>query len=92
MRYSVLSIHSPLQTQQTSVEIPRRRYENGAGRGLQNNQNLASFVLEDGSYVPVTAALGDYVGLLNHDLPGFPGEAGLKITLRFEMNKPHRSQ
>ena len=73
------------------MEIPRRRYENEAGRGLQNNQNLVSFVLEDGSYIAVTAALGDYVGLLNRDLPGFPGEAGLKITLRFEVNEPHRS-
>ena len=77
MLFPNLLIGLPLQTQQNGVEIPRRRYENGAGRGLQHNQNLASFVLEDGSYIPVTAALGGHVGLLNRDLPGFPGEAGL---------------
>ena len=78
-----------LQTRRDGVIIPQRRYENKGGRGLKfDNQNLVSFVREDGSYMPVTAALaGDYAGLLYRDLPGFPSETSFTITLRFEVNK-----
>lgn len=47
------------------------------------------FVRQDGSYIPVSAALGgDYTGLLDRDLPALP-EAGYTITLRFEVNRPY---
>jgi len=65
--------------------IPQKKYEKGAGRGLPTNQNLVPFIREDGTYIPVSAALvGDHSGLIaRHDLPGF-GEAGSMTTLRFE--------
>ena len=48
------------------------------------------FVRQDGSYIPVTAAvLGDYEGLVNRDLPVLD-PAGFTITVRFEVNRSYR--
>lgn len=44
------------------------------------------FFLEDGSYLPVSAALrGDFTGLTHRDVPAL-AEAGSTVTLRFEVN------
>ena len=73
-------------SQQNGVCIPQRRYGKGAGRDLLDNQRLVLFNREDGSYIPVPAAVaGNYVGLVCRDLPAF-GEAGFTITIRFEVN------
>lgn len=43
---------------------------------------MVFFIRQDGSYIPLTAALGeDYAGLVGRDLPAL-GEAGFTITLR----------
>lgn len=53
---------------------------------------MVFFIRQDGSYIPLTAALGeDYAGLVGRDLPAL-GEAGFTITLRFGVNKPYRPQ
>jgi len=71
------------------VCVPQKRYGTGAGRALLTNQNLVLFVREDGSYIPVTAALAeDYSGLVGRDLPVF-GEAGYTITIQFEVIRPY---
>jgi len=47
------------------------------------------FVREDGSYLPVTAALKeDYTGLVGRDLPVFSG-AGYTVTIQFEVIRPY---
>jgi len=76
-------------SQKNGVCVPQRRYEKGAGRNLLTNQNLVLFTREDGSYIPVAAALkGEYTGLVCRDLPVL-SEAGFTITLRFEVNGSH---
>jgi hypothetical protein len=72
------------------VYIPQHRYK--AGRSSLNNQDLVSFVRQDGSFIPVTAALNeDYTGLVGCDLPVLD-EVGFTIIIRFEVNRPHRLQ
>ena len=67
--------------------ISQKRYEKGAGRCAVENQNFVFFVRQDGTYIPVSAALeGDYAGLVARDLPVL-GEAGFTITLRFEVRR-----
>ncbi|KAF9653229.1 hypothetical protein BDM02DRAFT_3182774 [Thelephora ganbajun] len=73
-----------LPSRQNGVCIPQKKYEKGAGRGAPNNQNLVLFVRQDGSYLPVIAALDEnYDGLVNRDLQAL-GEAGFTIIIRFE--------
>ena len=58
---------------------------------MSNNsdQNLVLFVREDGSYIPLTAAMeGDFTGLADRDTSAFD-TAGFTITLRFEVNRPN---
>jgi len=75
---------------QNGVWVPQRRYGNEAGHRLPNNQNSVSFVRDDGSYIPLTAALeGNYADLVNRDLPVL-GEAGFTISLRFEVGTTYR--
>ena len=63
-------------------------YERGAGRGLPTSRDLVLFTRQDGSYIPVSAAVrGDNAGLINRDVPAL-GEAGYTITLRFEVGGP----
>lgn len=75
-------------SRQNGVCIPQRRYDKGADRGLPTSQVLVLFALQDGSYIPVTAAMeGDHAGLIDRNLPAL-GEARYTITLRFEVNGP----
>jgi len=77
---------------QNGVCIPQRVYEKGAGRDIPDNRNLVLFVRQDGSYILVPAAMGgDYVGLVNRDLPALTG-AGVTITLRFEVCDTSRTR
>ena len=70
---------------QNGVCIPQRRYK-GSNRHPFSNQNTVSFLLEDGSYLPVDTALRkEYTGLIDRDTPVL-GEAGETITLRFEVS------
>jgi len=72
------------------VCIPQRRYDNGAGYGLQSDQSSVSFFRQDGSYISVTAALkGDYIGLVNRDLPPLH-ESIFTITLQLQVNRSYR--
>jgi len=74
-------------SQQNGVCIPQKRYEMDAGCDLLDNQRLVLFIQEDGSYIPVPAAVGeDYTSLVCCDLPAF-GEAGFTITLQFEVGR-----
>ena len=55
-----------------------------------SDQNPVSFVRQEGSYIPVTAALeGNFTGLVNHDLPVL-ADAGWTITIRFAVNRSCR--
>ena len=50
--------------------------------------NLVTFVRQDGTYIPVKAALeGDYAGLIDYDIPAFGPDAGYTIKVRFEVNR-----
>jgi len=74
------------------MQLPQHRYGKGAGRDHLDNQNLVMFVRQDGSFIPVPAAVnGDHTDLVSRDLPAL-GEAGFTITLRFEVNGPSRSR
>ena len=76
-------------SQQNGVCVPQKKYEKGIGRDLPNNQSVVLFVRQDGSYIPVTAAVGgDYDGLIDQNTSTL-NEAGLTITLRFEVNRPN---
>ena len=75
---------------QNGVYVPQRRYRNGTSHGFLNNQNSLSFIWDDGSYIPLTAALvGNYTGLVNRDRLVL-GEAGFTIALRFEVSRFYR--
>ena len=74
-------------SQLNGVCIPQRKYGQGAGHGAPNHQNLVPFIRQDGTYLPVTAALrGDYIGLVGRDAPGLY-EAGYTITIRLEVSR-----
>ena len=78
---------SQILTSQNGVGIPQRPYGKGVARGAPNCQNLVPFVRQDGTYIPVDAAIrGDYAGLVFRDIPGLY-EAGYTITLRFEVSR-----
>ena len=69
---------------QNGVCIPQRRFKGGCRLPL-GYQNTVSFLLEDGSYLPVDKALRkEYTGLIDRD--AVLGGAGTTITLRFEVN------
>jgi len=92
MSYAV-SRHSDRFHFQTSTSqingvcVPQRRYGRGTGRGAPAHQNLLLFVREDGSYIPVVAALAnDCAGLVARDFPVF-SDAGFTITLRYEVSR-----
>ena len=74
---------------QNGVCIPQRRFGKGASHDHPTNQNLVLFIRQDGSYIPLTAAMGgDFTGLVNRDTSAFD-MAGFTITLRFEVNRPN---
>ena len=77
-------------TPQHGVCIPQKKYAKGAGRDLPTNQNVVLFIRQDGSYIPVPAAVeGDYAGLINRDITALDETVvGFTITLRFEVNRP----
>jgi len=67
--------------------IPQRPYEKGARRDSPDIQGLVLFFQQDGSYMPVVAAVeGDCVALIFRDSPALC-EAGFTITIRFEVNR-----
>ena len=48
------------------------------------------FIREDGSYIPVPAAVdGNFNGLVNRDIPALD-EAGFTISLRLTVSRPYR--
>ena len=66
--------------------VPQKRYEKGADR------NPVLFNRQDGSYIPVPAAMaGDYTNLTRRDLQVL-GEAGFTIALQFEVSGSSRPQ
>jgi len=68
------------------VWIPQRRDQNGASFLLRDVQNSVPFVRQDGSYLPVTAALeGDYTGLVNRDLPALD-DGIYTVALQLQVN------
>ena len=74
-------------SQLNGICIPQRKYDKGAARGCPNYQNLVPFVREDGTYIPVNAALqGNFIGLVARDVPGL-NEAGFTISLRLEVSR-----
>lgn len=59
----------------------------GRGRDSLNSQGLVLFLLEDGSHLPVSAALRrDYAGLTHRDEPAIV-ESGITVTLRFDVGR-----
>jgi len=69
--------------------IPQRGARLGPPYGFPNSWNLVSFVRQDGSYIPVTAALErDYTGLANRDRPALD-QAIFMISFQLQVNKPH---
>ena len=69
------------------VRVPQWGYELGAGLSSPNNQHPVSFVRQDGSYIPVTAAWeGDYSGLVKRDLPAL-GEGIFSVRLQLQVNR-----
>lgn len=74
------------------VWIPQRGARPGAPYGFPNSWNLVSFVMQDGSFIPVTAALErDYTGLANANRPALD-ESIFTITLQLQVNKPYYSR
>jgi len=74
-------------SQINGVCVPQRRYGRGTGRGVTAHQNFLLFVRQDGTYIPVIAALAnDYTGLVARDFPVF-SDAGFTITLRYEVSR-----
>ena len=70
------------------VCVPQRRYGRGAIRDSLLNRDLVVFFRNDGSYLPVSAALEqNYADLIMRDIPTLGG-TGHAITLRFEVKKP----
>lgn len=69
--------------------VPQRPYIK-SGHNPPKHPSVVLFARDDGSYIPVTAALReDYVGLMNRDTPALD-EAGFTFALRFEVNRPYR--
>ena len=74
------------------VWIPQRGVKIGAPYGFPNSWNLVSFVRQDGSYIPITAALErDYTGLANRDRPALD-EAIFTISLQLQVSEPYFPQ
>lgn len=71
------------------VWIPQRGVRPGPPYGFPNSWNLVSFVRQDGSYIPVTAALGrDYTGLANRDYPALD-EAIFSVSLQVQVSRSY---
>ena len=65
--------------------VPQRLYSRGAGRNDPNNKRALPFILEDGSYFPVTMALGrQYTGLIDRDSQVLV-ENGDTVMIRMEV-------
>ena len=73
-------------SQGNGVCIPQTGYENRASLIFPNTQSSVLFIRQDGSYIPVTAALdGDYSGLVNRDLPAL-GEGIFSVMLQLQVS------
>ena len=65
--------------------VPQRLYSSGAGQNDPKNKLALPFILEDGSYLPVTMALGrQYTGLIDRDSQVLV-ENGDTVMIRMEV-------